>query len=667
MDRPLPTIVVIDDSAEVRALVTARLRLSGRLDVVGDADNGMEAIGLAYHHQPSLMLLDLSMPAMDGLEALAGILAVSPTTRVVVYSGFEERGIAQAARDLGAARFLEKSLPIEQLVNEVLAALPDQSAPDRAPADRGREQGRRGPLSLVETTTESAAQARARQDDQRTLDEHLESFREVFDEAAIGMAIMTLSGSIVRANRALAALMRCEVDDLVGVDYGRLTSGQADLLEGALDHIAHDISDVAVIDHDVSGWPTARKARASLAAVRDTKGQALYVFLQVQDITAQAAAEEQLWRSEERFRLLIEAVQEYAIFMLDTDGTVASWNSGAERIKGYAAHEIVGRHFRVFYPPGQQAAGHPEDELEEALRSGRYEEEGWRVRKDGTQFWANVLITAVFDESGRHVGFAKVTRDTTERRRSEQERTASTTALETANVELERLAERLRHAAEDQQQFLAMTAHELRTPLTVLGGSADTLARHWSELSETERVALLDAMSGSAKGLQRLLADLLAASRLDADTLGIEAARVRLVDVLNSVVDAVRASQPAAEIFMSVSDELHVVADTFRLGQAVDNLVRNALTHGASPVEITAVAAGDAARIRITDAGDGVDPSLRPRLFEKFATGDRVDGTGLGLFISRELAQAQGGDAVYEEPTTSRPAGSFVLSIPLAE
>jgi len=216
--------------------------------------------------------------------------------------------------------------------------------------------------------------------------------------------------------------MRCSPDELVGVDYGRLTSGRAEQLDAALDEIAAGVSDIVVLDHDVSGWPTTRKARASLAAIRDSKGNALYIFLQVLDVTAQAAAEEQLRRSEERQRLLIEAVQEYAIFMLTVDGMVASWNPGAERIKGYAANEIVGQHFRVFYPPEQQAARHPEFELEEAIRFGRYEEEGWRVRKDGTRFWASVLITAVFDDSGAHIGFAKVTRDATERRRAEQAR-----------------------------------------------------------------------------------------------------------------------------------------------------------------------------------------------------------------------------------------------------
>ena len=127
----------------------------------------------------------------------------------------------------------------------------------------------------------------------------------------------------------------------------------------------------------------------------------LYVFAQVQDVTAQRAVESDLRRSEENFRRLVTAVGEYAIFMLDVDGMVVSWNSGAQRIKGYLASEIMGRHFRVFYPPEDQESGHPEHNLEMALREGSFAEEGWRVRKDGSRFWASVVITPVYDDAGR--------------------------------------------------------------------------------------------------------------------------------------------------------------------------------------------------------------------------------------------------------------------------
>ena len=141
-------------------------------------------------------------------------------------------------------------------------------------------------------------------------------------------------------------------------------------------------------------------------------------------------------RSEQRFRLLVEAVEDYAIFMLDPDGTVASWNAGAQRSKGYRPTRSSGSTSASSTRPRSRGR-HPEHELEVALREGHYEEEGWRVRKDGSRFWANVLITAVFDADGAHLGFAKVTRDTTERRRLEQERGAALEAVATANAELE--------------------------------------------------------------------------------------------------------------------------------------------------------------------------------------------------------------------------------------
>jgi len=147
--------------------------------------------------------------------------------------------------------------------------------------------------------------------------------------------------------------------------------------------------------------------RSTLAVVADAGGRPLYLFVQAEDVTRRRRALEDLRASEERFRLLVESVTDYAIFMLDQEGRVSSWNAGAERMKGYRAEEIIGQHFRVFYPPEQQAAHHPEHELELAVRDGRYEEEGWRVRQDGTRFWANVVITALFDHDRNLVGFGR--------------------------------------------------------------------------------------------------------------------------------------------------------------------------------------------------------------------------------------------------------------------
>lgn len=654
MGSDLPTIVIVDDSAEVRSLIKARL--SGLLDVVAEGADGVEAIGLAYQHQPSLLLLDMSMPSMDGLDTLPGVLAIAPDTRVVIFTGFEERDLAERALERGAAAFIEKSIPIDTLADRLIEVLPTRGSPSRA--------SRRG-LTLVGDEPAPLEGPRG-VTDQGLLDEHLERFREVFDEAAIGMATMTLSGTIVRANRALGELMLCEYQDLVGVDYGMLTSGGGELLDSALADINERAVDLAHFEHEISGWDEPPTALATLAPVRDSKGQALYVFLQVQDITAQSKAEDQLRRSEERFRLLVEAVEDYAIFMLDPQGHVVSWNTGAQRIKGYTAQEIIGQHFRIFYRPEQQAESYPEHELELALRDGQYAEEGWRVGKDGTQFWANVVITAVFDETGKHIGFAKVTRDISERRRTEQERAESTAALASVNTSLEALNAQLRQTAAEQTQFLAVAAHELRTPATVLGGSADTLASHWSTLTDDERRSLLGGMATSAGRLQRLLSDLLTVAKLDAKSLSIRTEAISLSAVVAQAENTVRSANPRAKFLIASNPDVDVLADPERLAQALENLLDNALRHGSPPVSVTVTTSRRLATIRVADSGHGVATGTEPRLFQRFATGDDNDGTGLGLFIAREFARAQGGDVYYEPSPEEQRAGAFVLSVPLA-
>jgi len=775
MGNNTPTIVLIDDSAEVRELLKTQFRLSGLLSVVGEGADGTEAISLAHQHRPDLLLLDMSMPRMDGIDALPGILTVSPTTRVVIYTGFDSEGLAARALELGASALLEKSVPINLVAPTLIEILTGEPARMPPPV-----------LEAVPNSSEARQAAAQARDDQSVLDEHLERFREIFEQAAIGMATMTLTGGIVRANRALGEIVLRKNDDLVGVDYATLTAGRGDLLSAALDEINHGGADLVHLEHEVTGAPEPRVARASLAAVRDAARKPLYIFLQVQDVTAQRAAEDALRLSEERFRLLVDAVEEYAIFMLDTEGYIVSWNAGAQRSKGYRADEIIGQHFRtfyppelqaarhpeyeleralidghyseegwrirkdgtrfwahvlitavfddagqhlgfakvtrdisanreaeenlrqseerfrllveavgdyaifmldtegqvvswntgaqrstgyrskeiigqhfrVFYPPESQAERHPENELEIALRDGRYEEEGWRVRKDGSRYWANVVITAVYNDVGEHIGFAKVTRDRTEQRRAEEEREQTTIALAALN-------DRLQEAASDQSQFLAVTAHELRTPTAVLGGSAGTLSRHWDELGDRERAGLLEGMTASADRLGRLLNDLLTASKLDADALHLRPAPVSIRTLVDTAAQTARAARPGVEIVVEPGDDAEVVADPGRLSQAIDNLVGNAVMHGVPPVTLEVGVSEDKAEIRVSDAGDGVDAEVLPRLFERFVTGDSISGTGLGLFIVRELARASGGDAHYEPSSDEQPSGTFVLRLPV--
>ncbi len=399
MPTDAPTVVLVDDAPDVRALVRTHLRLSGRLVVVGEGASGLDAVSLAERHRPALMLLDVSMPVMDGLQALPRVLAVSPDTRVVLFSGFDERGLAARGRALGAAGFIEKSVAVDRLADDLLALLADR------PAD-APDTDRTGQGAQARAHDRDRTQDQDQNQDQDVLGEDLERFREVFEEAAIGMATLTLTGYVVRANRALVAAIGVPPDALVGAEYAGLAAGDAapDVRRVVADLTAGR-AEIAEVEHP-AGADLARRIAATLTVVRGRHGRPLYLFVQARDVTAQRTADERLRQSEERFRLLVEAVEDYAIFMLDPGGHVASWNAGAERIKGYRAEEVVGAHFSVFYPPDARLERHPQRVLRLALRDGHYQEEGWRIRKDGSAFWADVVVTPVRTSAGELVGFA---------------------------------------------------------------------------------------------------------------------------------------------------------------------------------------------------------------------------------------------------------------------
>jgi PAS domain S-box-containing protein len=628
-DEHRPSVVVVDDSQEVRAVVRHVLEASG-FDVVGEGGDGDDAIVLAMRRQPAVMLLDTSMPRADGLEALPAVLAVSPGTRVVVFTGFDERDLAAHALSLGAAGFIEKSVSLEDLpvrLREVLA-VPAVAAGSR-----------RGPEPTAPDGTRHGAPNAA----DAVLAEHVQQFRDLFDRAEIGMATLTSSGVIVRANRALAALMSCEPQDLVGVDYGQLTVGEGDELDRRLDDICALGEDLTSFEHPLPaplGVKHSRVARATLAPIRDERRQVLYVFAQVQDVTAQRDIERELRRSEENFRRLVTSVSEYAIFMLDRDGVVISWNSGAQRIKGYSAGEIVGQHFGVFYPPEDRAEGRPAANLELALQHGSHAEEGWRVRRDGSRFWASVEITPVYDDGGGHIGFAKVTRDRTQQREYDEER---------------------RSLIENQVHTLAVTAHELRNPIAVIDGSAMALRSGWERATREERDGLLASVRSSADRLRRLADDLSLAARTADDTLPQYFDDVSLTDVLGRAAARAHAAS-GLDVVIDVLHEATFPADPDRLAQALDNLVDNAVRHGSAPVAITGIV-GDDVRIRVTDAGAGVADDLVPRLFQRFAITGDTGGTGLGLYLVREIARRHGGDVTYHPPTDDRPT-TFELRLP---
>jgi PAS domain S-box-containing protein len=362
------------------------------------------------------------------------------------------------------------------------------------------------------------------------------------------------------------------------------------------------------------------------------------------DITESIRAREALAQSERQFRLLVAGVIDYALFMLSPEGVVTSWNAGAEHIKGYAAGEIVGRHFSQFYTAGDRDAGVPERALATAKAQGRYEAEGWRVRKDGSLFWANVVIDAVYDETGALMGLAKITRDMTERR--------------DAQLELQRAHAHLAQAQKMEAigQLTGGVAHDFNNLLMIIGGQAQMLRRRMGDAPEPMASRALDAIDVSVRRGQDLTRQLLAFARRQrlnprAVALGERAQSLRQL-ISTSVGSAIRLSVDLPE------DLWPVAADPSELDLALLNLAvnaRDAMPSGGeirltgrnavvAPGELEGELAGEFVAITLADTGAGIPDDILPRVFEPFFTTKEVNkGTGLGLSQVYGFAQQSGG------------------------
>ena len=490
---------------------------------------------------------------------------------------------------------------------------------------------------------------------ERVLKESEERFRMLV-ESVRDYAIFTLdpAGHVRSWNAGARQINGYEAHEIIGSHFSRFYPPEA-IARGWPDHELR----VAAIEgrFEDEDWRLRKDgtrfwANVVITALRDESGELKGFTKITRDLSERRRREEELRQSEQRFRLLVESVHDYALFMLDARGFVSTWNAGAERIAGYRAPEILGRHFSNFYRAEDVVTDRPWHELAAARRSGQVELEGWRVRKDGTTYWAKVVLSAIVDGQGELAGFAHVTQDLTQQRHTE--------ALENATTRM--------------NEFIAMLAHELRNPLAPIRNAVMLMQK--KGLGDSVLESMRQTIDRQSRNLERIVSELLDVSRIARGQLLLNEREVDLAEIIERAIESSRPAIERGEHELNVSlgeRPIPIVGDPLRLGQVFINLLNNSAKYMAPHGHIWITVAQRAKEIEVSvrDSGVGIRPEMLSRIFDLFVQDhDTLErsggGLGVGLALARRVVELHGGRV--EARSAGRGHGSeFLVHLPTVQ
>lgn len=632
VERPLIGVLHVDDNEVNRYVVSRMLRNAGFN--VTEAATGEAALQAVAHVRPDLIILDVQLPDIGGFE-ICHELKANPVTA---------------------------SIPI-LLLSASLVESKDKV--------QGLESGADGyliqPVEAIELIATVKALLRMRQAEESALTMAAE-WQTTFDAMNDGVCLLNQEGRVVRCNRAMTEFLGkplCEINGCLHQDLmpTMLDSTGVTLFDRVRETRQRESMDVRFGDRwfSVTTDPVFDKDGVFTGAV--------YILA---DITDRRRAESALRASEERFRMLLENVQDYAIVFLDTQGLVTRWSAGAETILGYQEAEILTKPSSIIFTPEDLEQGADKQELETAVREGRAEDERWHVRKDGSRFWGSGIVSPLRNETGQLRGFAKIMRDFTDRKRAEDERIE----LLAREQEARATSEAARSAAEAanrlKDEFLATLSHELRSPLNAMLGWVRLLNTRKFDEATTARA--METIERSAKAQAQLVEDLLDVSRIIQGKLRLNVCPIELASVIEAALDTVRPAAEAKQIqLLCVLDPAAglVAGDFDRLQQVVWNLLSNAIkfTPKGGQVQIRLSRVNSHVEITVSDTGQGISPDFVPYVFERFRQADSsitrsYSGLGLGLAIVRNLVELHGGTVGAESPGEGQGA-TFTVKLPL--
>jgi PAS domain S-box-containing protein len=381
----------------------------------------------------------------------------------------------------------------------------------------------------------------------------------------------------------------------------------------------------------------------------------LLLFTIIYHFEKRKGIERRLRESEERFRLFVRHVKDYAIFMIDPGGQVLSWNEGARQIKGYSEEEIIGKPISVFYTDEEILQQEPAFNLKKAAEDGRYECIAMRKRKDGTVFWADIIFTALYDEDNKLRGYVKITRDITDQRKAEEE--------------IRNNLQKERELNEMKSRFVSLASHEFKTPLSVILSSVSLISKYDETGDHGKLLTHVHRIKANVSNLKQILDDFLSAEKLDAGLVVLRPSLLNLRNFIQEIVnDFQDACKPGQQIYWEAQGDLPTITlDGHLLRNILVNLLSNAIKYspGNSPIRLTACANPASLTIRVEDSGIGIPPEDLPRLFQRFFRGENTagtSGTGLGLSIVKKYVDLMSG--TIEVSSIVREGTTFTVILP---
>ncbi|GAA6620465.1 response regulator [Scytonema sp. NUACC26] len=625
MSEPSVTILHIDDNESTRYVIGRMLRTAG-FKVV-EAVTGEAGLELVASQPPDLIILDVQLPDISGFEVCQRIKSNSKTASIPVLhlsASFVESRDKTQGLDSGADGYLVQPVEPMELIATIKSLLRIRRAEESA-------------LSLAK------------------------EWQTTFNSISDGIGLLDEEGRFLRCNSAMVSLLEKPLPEIIGnlhqeVTQTLLSSTEATPFRKTRENRRRENVEVKSTGKwfSVTADPVFNEGGSFTGAV--------YI---ITDITSRKQVEAALQVSEERFRLLLENVKDYAIFFLDNQGIITSWSAGAERILGYQEAEILGQPGSRIFIPEDLEKGEDKKEFSKALAEGRAENERWHIRKDNSRFWGSGIVTPLRNETGQLRGFCKIMRDFTARKQAEDERNQLLAREQETRTTAE-AANRLK------DEFLTTLSHELRSPLNSMLGWIRLL--NTRKFDEVTTARAMETIERNAKAQVQLVEDLLDVSRIIRGKLQLNLIPLQLVPVIEAAIETVR---PVAEVKQIQIETVFdsqvglVAGDRDRLQQVVWNLLSNAIkfTLQGGYIVVRLERVDSYVELTVTDTGQGISPEFVPYVFDRFRQADssttrRYSGLGLGLAIVRQLVELHGGtvDAFSEG---LEKGATFKVKLPL--